>query len=548
MPGPTPTPILRWLTSVGLGLSLCGALAPAWSQPAQAPQSTPGEALPASLLIAEFRIEGNTVLTPELIEATVAPHLGPGKAPADIQVARDALARAYEQAGWQAVAVEAERIDPVMTPDGPGWIAVLRVAEGPVSQLKVSGAAYNLPSKVAQAMPSVQAGRPLDFNRFQQDLARVAQLAGVNVTPVLRPGRDPGTMEVELKLKDELPLAAWAELNNDDSPDTSPRRLELGVRYDNLFQLQHGLTARFINSPLNRHEVEVATLSYSLPLAGDDRLSLYAVHSNSQIQANTGTGVIGKGDTLGLRWTRLFSTTPELQHNLTLGIDVKHLAEDSSATGSRPLHYVPLSGQYTMVLPDDSGRWSIGSSITLGQRWLNQRSVDCQGYGRADQFACKRAGATPDFLRWGATLQREQPLGRWRLNLRAELQLANEPLIGNEQFYLGGADSVRGYYASEQGGDEGARASAELGSPRLTPADSPLDLSALGFVDAGWTRRLQALPGEPAPSGLLGAGLGLRLRWTRHLSGALDWARTFRPGPRTPDNAHRLHGSLRIDF
>jgi hemolysin activation/secretion protein len=513
--------------------------------------------LPDKLFISEFLVEGNTVLARTTVETAVMPFLGPDRVIADVYAARDALAKAFETAGFLAVSVDAERIDPVVTDTGPGWVAVLRVAQGPVARLKVTGARYNLPSKVIEATPSVAEGQVLNFPNLQQDLARVARFAGASVTPVLRPGRDPGTMDVELKIKDELPLAAWAELSNDESADTSPRRLELGFRYDNLFQAQHGLTARFISSPLNRDEVEVATLSYSLPFgssaAGDDRLSLYVVHSNSRVQADTGTGVIGKGDTLGLRWTRVFTPAPEFMHNLSLGADFKALQEDSDATGSRPLHYLPLSAQYGAVRPDDSGRWQFGATLNAGLRVLNDRRVDCQGFGGADQFACKRAGASPSFLRWGGSLQREQRLDTfglagWRAEARLEFQFANEPLIGNEQFYIGGADSVRGYFASEQGGDDGARASFELATPRLTPEDWPLVVTALAFVDAGMVRRREALPGETERSGIAGAGLGLRVSWSRRLSGALDVARALRAGTRTPDGAHRVHGNLRLEF
>jgi hemolysin activation/secretion protein len=540
----------------GRWLALALVLFAASSLRAQVPAAPQGGA--DTLFVAEYVLEGNTLLPVATVELALEPFLGPDRSPGDILAARDALAKALEAAGYLGASVEEERrglADP--TDPTQGWVVAFRLMPGPVERLRISGAQYNLPSRIREAVPSAAEGQVLNFPRFQEDLARVAGLAGTKVTPVLRPGRNPGTMEVELKVADELPLAAWAELTNDDSPDTSPRRLELGLRYDNLLQRQHSLTARYITTPLQTKEVKVLSLSYGWPgealAGGSERWSLFAVVSQSEVQANTNTGVIGSGNTLGLRWTRIFPALGDFSHNLTLGMDYKDLKEDSQATGSRPLRYLPLSLQYGANLADSSGRWQFGASVNAGLRWLNDKRLTCQGVEDVDAFACRRAGASPDFIRLGATVRREQDLAGlglagWNLDLRGELQLAGEPLIGNEQFYAGGADSVRGYYASEQGGDDGLRVSVEFQGPRWAALDGRAGLQALAFLDGAYLRRQGALPGESAQAGLAGAGLGLRLNWRRNFSASVDWARTLRAGPRTPDKAHRLHANLRVEY
>lgn len=503
--------------------------------------------VPAKLLINEFRVEGNTVLSTPSIEKAVLPWLGPDRTQEDIYAARDALAKAYESAGYLSASVEAERIDPVQTEWGPAWVAVLKVVEGRVDRLKVSGAEYNLPSKLKAQAAAVNEGEVPHFPSMQEELGRIARMADTSVTPLLRPGRDPGTMEVELKVQDDLPLHAWTQLSNEQSPDTSARRLEFGARYDNLFQAQHSLTARVISTPLKQDEIKVGMLNYSLPVGRrDDKLSLYVLKSNSLVQTNIGTGVTGKGLTLGTRWTRTLQAEAPFFHSLSAGVDYKRLGEDSQDAGSRPVSYLPFTLQYIAMLPDEGGSWQFSSSLVNSFSGLMDKRGDCGDRKDLDQFDCRRAGASSGFSFWNSSLKRIERFGRWEVHGRLDWQFASGPLLSGDQFFVGGADSVRGYYQSEQGGDDGARAGVELFTPAIELGSWATKF--LAFYDNGWVRTQQALPGQAPDYRLASYGLGVRSKLGKNLSGQLDFARTSLPGSRSKDGATRLHAMVRAEF
>jgi hemolysin activation/secretion protein len=510
--------------------------------------------LPPSLLLNEFLVEGNTVLSKAVIERAVADYLGPDRKLDDVYAAQDALAKEYETAGYVSASVRAVRLDPVDTEWGKAWVVVLQVVEGRVERLKVTGAEYNAPSEVKDKTPSVAEGVVPHFPSLQKDLAKVAGMSDVVVTPVLRPGRDPGTMEVELKVEDKLPLHGWAQLSNEQSPDTTPRRLELGMRYDNLFQAQHSLSLRYISTPLNTDEIKVAALSYSLPFGGgDDRMTLYLVRSDSNVMTDTGTGVVGKGTTFGIRQSK---TLPGKEgdeksgdfERVSYGADFKQLGEVSDATGSKPVRYLPFSVQYIGMFPDGSGRWQLSSTLTSSFSGIMDRKVDCGSGREIDQFDCRRTGATSSFLTWGSSIKREQNFGRWIVQGRLNFQFASSPLLSSEQFYIGGSDSVRGYYQSEAGGDDGANASLEIYTPRLTPESWTWSAKLLAFVDTGWVRTQQPLPGQVSDYRLIGKGLGMRMEFSKHLTGSLDWGRALLPGPRSKDHASRLNAEVKAEF
>ncbi len=512
-------------------------------------QAKPG--LPAQFTLTEIRVEGNTVLPKVAVERAIYPHLGPGKSEADMLAARDALAAAYEAAGYLSVTVR-----PISwTPQArDAFMFTFAVTEARIERVKVKGAKYNLPSDIRAEAASIAPGTVPHFPSLQADLARLQRRADMSVTPILRPGRNPGRMEVELQVEDELPLHGAVELSNRQSADTSARRLEASIHYDNLWQAQHSLGFRFINSPLDPNQVEVYSLVYGAPV-GDAgrRLSVFAVQSNSDVITAQDFGSQGKGVTLGLRYSiPLPARNSGLFHSFTAGIDYKHLKETSGLAGAdksdKPVIYMPLALQYNGMLPGPARTWTFGTGATIGLRGLNENVINCDGIARVDQFECRRAGAKRNFMAGRFDLGLRQAIGNWRLQASLDTQFASGPLISSEQFSVGGRDSVRGYLEAEALGDDGARLGVQLSTPRVTPAAWPVAVNALAFYDAGWVHTQEALPGQISTTVLASVGVGLRAKAGKAMTAALDFARTLRQGLRTDKDASRLHVSVGMEF
>ena len=62
------------------------------------------------------------------------------------------------------------------------------------------------------------------------------QLADRKVTPSLRTGLVPGTVDIDLEVQDTFPLHGSVELNNRYSPDTTQLRVNGAISYNNLWQ------------------------------------------------------------------------------------------------------------------------------------------------------------------------------------------------------------------------------------------------------------------------------------------------------------------------
>ncbi len=165
--------------------------------------------------IEEFRVEGNTVLPVRDVEAAVYDYLGPDRSAADIEKARAALEDLYQKRGYPTVTVEVPR----QTADS--GVIRITVTERRVGRLRVANARYHEPDTIKNAAPSLAPGTVPNINAVRHDMLALNRQPGTTVTPELKPGRDPDTMDVNLNVTDPLPLHGSLELNNRRSADTT---------------------------------------------------------------------------------------------------------------------------------------------------------------------------------------------------------------------------------------------------------------------------------------------------------------------------------------
>ena len=565
---------------VAAGLTMCAA-SPAWAQPVSANSAAnsaaPSEAAdPARFDVLTYEVDGNTVLPALAVERAVLPFMGEQRTLADVSAAVATLEKAYQDAGFLSVLVDMpeQRIS-----DG---VVRLRVIEGRIDRVRVTGARYYSQGHIRAVAAAFQEGEVPNFNLAQLQLADLNRGADRQVQPVLRMGLNPGTVDVELKVRDALPLSGSVELHNHHAANTDALRLSASLHYDNLFQRDHTLALNLTTAPREPQQTRVANLGYTVPGTGTTTWSFTLSSSNSATEP-LGNSVLGKGNTAGLRWTVPFggSTDGGGTHTLSVGGEYRELQQrvrsgtDSGKAAaadseiSTPLRYLPLSLAY-------AGQWrhepaansaaaaastSLDATMSFGIRGLLKRSVSCPPDGGAqDQFACNREGADGGF----ATLRLEGRHSRpmllalpGTLSLRLTGQLAGQPLVSGEQIIAGGAGSVRGYYESEASGDIGWLAGLQWQGPNLAaglsrglglPERQLTEFSALGFLDAGRVRIHDPQPGQAASTGLAGAGLGLRLGAAPGATAELDLAWPLKATINSPDQRLRVHARVALRF
>jgi hemolysin activation/secretion protein len=505
--------------------------------------------------IFEFRVEGNSLLESEAIEKALGPHLGEARSFNDVEAARAALEATYHKNGWLSVLVTVPEQE---VRDGEVGLQVL---EAPIGRSYVRGTRYTAPGVIRQQVAELNEGRVPNFDRLQAELGQLNSNPDLKATPILKPGVRPGTVDSVLDIDDQSPVHGSVEISNRHSPNTSATRIGASVRYDNLFQSRHSLGLTVQRAPEDFYQIRVAALSYAIPLGPQgEAFNLQVVHSRSRLERLTnspGLGVLGNADIVGLRWILpVFTSAPQPQatdpelntrHLFTLGIDHKQLGQSILPDGgprlSTPVAYAPLSLNYNASLQD--GSWTLAADLgaTLGLRGL------LGGEDRA--FAARRAGTSANFLVARAGFQASRTSGGWNTIGRLETQWSPDPVIGNEQFLMGGANTVRGYLEGETAGDRGARLSFEVRSPERAVAGAPSwRWMGLGFAEYATlytlAPRTSGAPGAPGTTTarLGGAGLGLRFLGQQHWAIELDAARALENGPTTPRGTDRVHARV----
>ena len=265
--------------------------------------------------VMEYRVEGNSVLPAITIERVLYPHLGQGKNIEDVEKARADVERSYRDAGYPTVLVD------IPEQDVSASVVHLRVTEGRVDKVRVTGARYYSQGRVLEKFPALTQGGVLYLPDVQKGLAEINRSAGRRVTPILRPGKTPGTVDIDFKVDDTLPLHAALELNDRYSGNTSHLRLSGMVRYDNLWQKEHGLTLQYQTAPENTDEASIFSVSYLLPVANSaNMLALYAVRSRSEVAAVGDIQVLGDGDIYGVRAIVPLPQQGRYFHSLSIGL------------------------------------------------------------------------------------------------------------------------------------------------------------------------------------------------------------------------------------
>jgi hemolysin activation/secretion protein len=254
---------------------------------------------------------------------------------------------------------------------------------------------------------------------------------------------------------------------------------------------------------------------------------LYAISSDSNIAAVGDLNVIGNGDIYGIRVIDpLPSTSSSFYHSFSGGFDFKDFKQTTVLQGAddlaAPARYEPFSVDYTATwlgaldAVKHAGAAITGNrsntSLDLGASFL----IRFLGGTDAEQFAVKRFGADPNYLIFRPSLQHQQLLpDNFSVVAKIDGQIASGPLISNEQYGLGGLESVRGYTESERLGDNGVHESIEVRTPQLLNASSPRITQSYAYIfaDAGHVRILDPLPAQITGYRLASLGFGERFKY-----------------------------------
>jgi hemolysin activation/secretion protein len=486
------------------------------------------------LYIREFRVLGNHQLGRAEVEKAVYPFMGPERTPDDVEQARSALEKVFQEKGYQTVSVQ------VPQQTGKRGIVFLQVVETKVGRLNVEGARYFSLNAIKNQVPSLQPGVVPDFNRVSKEILALNQWSDRQVIPTLTPGFEPGTVDVNLKVKDTLPWHGSAEFNNRYSFGTPTYRLNLASSYDNLWQLGHSIGGSYQTAPEQPSAVQNWNAFYTARFPRVDwlRLNLSYGYQNSVSTLPSGGGSggssLGNGNTAAFRFLAALPSEKDFSQSLSAGIDFKHVDQVttlSQVTAGANVNDQPLD--YWPVRIDYNGVWAPSNSVTLLNAGVSfgvrGAAVSFLGnsYGSEDEIATAKFGADGGFIHFNGSLSHTHDLpAGLQIFGKVQGQVSPEPLIYTEQYSGGGLDTCRGYLESTVVGDSGVFGSLELRSPQILKGHAGInDWRVYAFLDGGTVTNVAPTGSTNAytPSyNLFSYGFGSRLKMFNYLNGSVD--------------------------
>ena len=497
-------------------------------------EGVPAPAVPSieqvgSIYVAEYRVRGSKLLSPDEVGAAVYPYLGPYRTEGHIEEARAALEKAFHDKGYQTVFVS------VPEQSGARGIIFLEVTETKVGVLRVKGAKYFLPSTIKRKAKSLAPGTVPDFEQVKKDIIKLNKSADMSVTPSLNPGAEPGTLDVDLTVEDHFPLHGSFELNNRYNANTVPLRLNGSLNYGNLWQLGHTIGGSFQVAPEEPKDATIFSAFYTIPVTDRWSLTASGTKQDSDVSTLGGVAVLGRGQIMGLKADFTLPAGDTTFHTLSFGIDYKHFDENvtfAGVTTNTPIDYYPVTLAYYGTSDTKNGFTEGGLTASWNHRGTGSEVA---------KFDNKRYDADGSYLLFKGDISHthDLPIG-FEVMGKLQGQYTPYPLINTEQYAGGGLSSVRGYLEAAAVGDSGWFGTIELRSPSFIgrkkkpttdAAPSPAaeeepesEWRVYGFLEGGRLYINRPLPEQVDLLNLSSVGFGTRIRLWDHLNGSLDAA------------------------
>lgn len=406
-----------------------------------------------------------------------------------------------------------------------GGIIQLVVIEAKLGEVRVEGNKWFSSEDLADDV-RIKPGENFDEEILRSDLRWINNNPFRDVNFIYTPGKNPGTADLELQVKDRFPIRVFAGYEDTGNDLTGDERFLTGLNATDIFGTDQQLNYQYTTDPTGKKLV-AHTGSYIIPLPWRHTLTFFGGYAESKAD------VVAPFTLEGVSWqvsTRYLVPLPDIgpyQHEAQAGFDFKqsnnNLEFGGATVTNTPTEILQWMLGYDGSMKDEWGATTAGISLFVSPGGWTDKN-------RTANFQIYQAFATDEYVYGIVDFDRVTRLPwDFTLNTRFKYQFSNANLLGSEQFGLGGYQTVRGYDEREANGAEGYNTSVELRTPTLSLGDlvgingAKDQLQFLFFWDYGVTGNRTLLPGEDPNMVLSGVGPGVRYAINPYLSFRFDY-------------------------
>ncbi len=496
------------------------------------PDRLPDSESPATTVeftVKQFKLEGNTVLKPEAVEAIFQDYRDRPITFADLLELETKLTRLYTQNGYinSAVIIPAQNVSK--------GIVTINAVEGKVAEINVN-VNGRLKENYIRSRLKRGAGTPLNINELQEAL-QLLQLNPLieNLNAELSVGlsRDRWMLDVDVNQARAFDPVLFA--NNYRNPSVGSFQRGIELNHNNV--LGYGDRLSFIYK--NTDGSNDFDGNYRIPVNSmDGTVGLRYRYVDSEIIEEEFENLNIESETsefeLTLRQPLLIKANAESTQEFALGLEFSRQSNSTTIdpegleNGRQPFDLSPNPG---IRDAGDIGETRI-SAVRFFQDWTKRTRKDV--IAARSQFSAgldifdatvNENEADLSFFSWRGQVQWLRQLtssSDINLLLRSDIQLSSSDLAPLEQFSLGGVESVRGYRQDALLSDSGIFASAEVRIPFYRWNDTQSNVSVVPFFDVG-TRWSNSDDFDRDEDTVASLGVGLQLNLDDSLRARIDY-------------------------
>ncbi len=475
-------------------------------------QSAPGQDHPpetTKVWVKAYKITPTSVIAPAELESIVAPYVGREMDFAELEKVADVVTDAFRDRGYSLVRayIPAQEIK-----DGTVEVAIL---EGKVGEIIVRGNQNYSSEFIKNGFSPVVQDGAIKQSSLEKSLLVLNDYPDLKATAVLQAGKEPGTTDILVNVEDKLPLHLVMDYDNFGTESVSKNRFGMEVNLGRFLVIDgSSLSLRGVigSDPKSYH---YGRASYLVPINSyGTKLGFLGYGGDFDV----GQALADFNITATTWGYSSFLTHPFIRTrvaNLTGEFGFESRDSTQFLLGSLfsrdKVRMLKAGVNYDWI--DSTGRNYISLSLYQG---LGQ----ALGAMNNNDTKSSRFGADNRFTKAYLNLARVQRIvDRVSIILRGSGQASTRPLVATEEFFIGGADSVRGYPPGEFLGDDGYNVSTEI---RVSPLPDQEIFQLAFFVDHGGVSIKDPPPGIKKYNHLTGGGFGFRLNLPYNINGRFD--------------------------
>ncbi len=453
----------------------------------------------------------------------------------------NALAKDIEREYLRKGVIAACIVPPQEIKDG---VVVLQVIEAKMGELKIKPHKYFKKQRLIYYW-SIEPNEVLQYDKMSRSLQLMNKNPDRNVRAMLHAGKKPHTTDVILDVNTHFPLHVTSTFDREGSVFTGKRRQTFGLRHNNFLGYDDILLSGYtfgddFSGVYVFHSVPVTNFGTSLMYG-------YSYSKSFPKKEYEVYGIDARAKNISFFVYQDLFKKGKYYGDVHFGINAndKTTKMNTGTINRDRLRVLVMGGTFIYRQP---------GNVTYIRPELSQ-GINLFGARRKSDFSSR--GAKNTFTKFNLGIEHRRILyGSIEGRVKLATQLSSTKLTPQEEFYLGGIDSVRGYPSGDFLADTSFQVNIEiLTPPFFIPATIKLPymryhlkkyITPVIFFDYGWGEKRGPQAGEKKSANLAGAGLGIRIRLFKWGILRLEWGFPVGDKPITESSHSRFH--MAVDF